>query len=391
MAKHAIYLDYNASAPMRPAVRDAVVESLAWTGNPSSVHGFGRAVRGAVETARGRVAEFLGVAFSQIVFTSGATEANHLVLSGSGFSRHLISAVEHDSIFKAVPAAEIVPVDASGIVDLAALDAMLKKDATPALVAIMSANNETGVIEPVAEAAKIVHAHGSSLLCDAVQSVGKLPLDFPGLGADYLTVSAHKFGGPTGVGAVVLGPDVPLVAWMGGGGQERGRRPGTENVPGIVGFGVAAGEATKDLPHFLELCVLRDRLEAGLRGILPSVKFWGEDVPRVANTVSVCMPGVVAETQIMAFDLAGIAVSAGAACSSGKVGSSHVLLAMGVPLEEADATIRVSLGWETQADDIARFVKEWETIYNRLGKQGLGKQGLGKQGATVEKMTAKGR
>ena len=381
MAKRAIYLDYNASAPMRPAVRDAVVESLAWTGNPSSVHGFGRAVRGAVETARGRVADFLGVAFSQIIFTSGATAANHLALSGSGFSRHLISAVEHDSIRKAVPAAEIVPVDANGIVDLAALEAMLNKDATPALVAIMSANNETGVIEPVAEAAKIVHGHGSRLLCDAVPSVGKLPLNVTDLGADYLTVSAHKFGGPTGAGALVLGPDAPLVPWMEGGGQERGRRPGTENFSGIVGFGVAADEAAKDLPHFLELRVLRDRLEAGLRETLPSVKFWGEAVPRIANTVSICMPGVVAETQIMAFDLAGIAVSAGAACSSGKVGSSHVLLAMGVPLEAADATIRVSLGWETQADDIACFLKEWEAIFNRLGKQDT----------RIEKMAAKGR
>lgn len=370
MAERAIYLDYNASAPMKPAVREAVAESLAWVGNPSSVHHFGRAVRLALENARGNLAAFLGAKRDQIVFTSGATEANLLALQGAGFARHLISAVEHNSIFKAVPTAEIVPVDENGLINLDALQSMLQRDATPALVSIMSANNETGVLEPVAEAAKIVHAHGSRLLCDAVQSAGKTVLDFTETGADYLTLSAHKLGGPTGAGALVLGSDAPFAAPMAGGGQERGRRPGTENVPGIVGFGAAIRLAGENLSAFLKLAAMRDQLETGVRRIAPSTKIFGADVARVVNTVSVSMPGVPAETQIMAFDLAGIAVSAGAACSSGKVGPSHVLLAMGAAPDVAASTIRVSLGWETDAGDITRFLKEWAAIYHRLGKQG---------------------
>lgn len=368
MAKRAIYLDYNASAPMKPAVCEAVAEALGWTGNPSSVHGFGRAIRSALENARGQVAEFLSVQAEQIIFTSGATEANHLALRGAGFARHLVSAIEHDSIRKAVLGAETVPVDGNGVVDLAALEALLQKDATPALVSILSANNETGVLQPIKDAARIVHAHGSRLLCDAVQSAGKLALDLSD--PDYLTLSAHKLAGPTGAGALILGPRAPFTAPMSGGGQERGRQPGTENVPGIVGFGVAVCEAAKDLSRFQKLQRLREKLEMGVRTITPLAKIFGMDAPRVPNTSSIYMPGVPSETQVMAFDLAGIAVSAGAACSSGKMDPSHVLLAMGASSQAASSTIRVSLGWETKAEDIADFLKEWEAIYRRLGKQG---------------------
>ncbi|MEW5703448.1 MAG: cysteine desulfurase family protein [Pseudomonadota bacterium] len=365
MAAVVTYLDYNASAPMKPAVREAVAESLEWIGNPSSVHSFGRAVREKVEAARQRVADLVSVKPERVLFTSGATEANHLALQGAGPKRHFISAVEHDSIRKVMPEAEILPVDANGVLDLAALESALAKDPRPVLVSVMAANNETGVIEPITQAAKIVHAHGSYLLCDAVQTVGRVPVALAKLEADYLTLSGHKFGGPTGVGALVLGEGAPYTAPVAGGGQERGRRPGTENVPGIAGFAVAARLAAEDLAAYRNLTSLRDRLEEGVLAVAKEAKIFGKHAPRLANTSSVLMPGVASETQVMAFDLAGIAVSAGAACSSGKVEPSHVLLAMGASPKEAGATIRVSLGWATEAFHVERFVSEWKAIYTR--------------------------
>lgn len=365
MAEIATYLDYNATAPIKPAVREAVGRALEGVGNPSSIHRFGRAIRDEVEAAREKVARLVHASPEQVVFTSGGTEANHLALRGAGVQRHLISVVEHDSIRNAAIDAEIVPVDGNGIADLKTLAAILSADSTPALVSIMAVNNETGVIAPVANAAKIVHAHGSRLLSDAVQAAGKVAIDVSALGADYLTLSAHKLGGPMGVGALILGPDAPYAVPTAGAGQERGRRPGTENVPGIIGFGVAAEIAAEGLEDFRRLEVLRDRLEAGIRRIAEEATIFANAAPRVSNTSLVSMPGVSSETQLAAFDLAGFAVSAGSACSSGKVDPSHVLLAMGVEKAAADTAIRISLGWDSRAGDIAGFLKVWESLYTR--------------------------
>lgn len=365
MAEIATYLDYNATAPTKSAVREAIGQALESVGNPSSIHGFGRAVRDEVEAAREKVARLVRASPERVVFTSGGTEANHLALRGADVQRHLISAVEHDSIRNAPIEAEIVPVDENGIVDLKALEAMLNADPTPALVSIMAVNNETGVIEPLKDAARIVHAHGSRLLSDAVQAAGKMAIDVGAPAADYLTLSAHKLGGPMGVGALILGPDAPYTVSLAGGGQERGRRPGTENVPGIIGFGVAAEIAAQALEDFQKLGVLRDELEAGIRRIAKEAIIFAKSAPRVSNTSLVSMPGVSSETQLVAFDLAGFAVSAGSACASSKVDPSHVLLAMGVTEAVASTAIRISLGWDSRADDIAGFLKAWESLYAR--------------------------
>lgn len=362
------YLDYNATAPVRPAVTAAVGEALALGGNPSSVHRAGRAARRAVEAARAGVAALVGAAESEIVFVSGGSEANHLALRGSGRARVLVSAIEHDSVLAAVPDAEIVPVDRSGTIDIAALAERLAADDRPAIVSVMLANNETGVIQPVAAIAEIAHAHGALLHCDAVQAAGKLRLDRARLGADLISLSAHKLGGPPGVGALVVGADVALTPLQTGGGQERGRRAGTENVPGIVGFGRAAILAAEGLAAYGGLADLRDRAERQLLALAPQARVFGAESPRLANTLCVTMPGVSAATQVMALDLAGVMVSAGAACSSGKVRPSHVLRAMGATPEEASSAIRISLGWGSSGDDIDHLVEAWGVLYARAGR-----------------------
>ena len=365
MAKIATYLDYNATAPTRAAVQEAVSKTLEGIGNPSSIHGAGRAVRDAIEVAREKVARLVHASPDQVVFTSGGTEANHLAVQGASVQRHLISAVEHDSIRGAVIDAEIVPVDGNGIADLKVLEGMLSVDPKPALVSIMMVNNETGVIMPIADVSKIVHAHGSYLFSDAVQAAGKMTIDLGVLDIDYLTLSAHKLGGPMGVGALILGPHAPYVVPTAGSGQERGRRPGTENVPGIIGFGVAAEIAAESLEDFQKLAALRDQLEAGIRRITEEAHIFACAAPRVANTTLVSMPRVPSETQLAAFDLAGFAVSAGSACSSGKVDPSHVLLAMGVAEAVAATAIRISLGWDSRTHDVTGFLKAWESLYVR--------------------------
>jgi cysteine desulfurase len=367
MTRAGTYLDYNATAPIKPAVREAMIAALDTVGNPSSVHGFGRAARRLVEDARGAVAALVGVKPVQVIFTAGGTEANNLALRGTGRRRILGSAIEHDSVLEAVPEAERFAVTAGGGADLDALDRLIRRDSEPALVSLMLANNETGVIQPVGEAAGLVHGHGGILHCDAVQAAGRIPVDFGALGVDLLTLTAHKLGGPTGVGALVVREALPLAALLRGGGQEQRRRAGTENLIGIAGFGAAARAALEDLAGVPRLGLLRSDLEQRLRATGAPVRFFGVTADRVANTTCVAMPGVSSETQIMAFDLAGIAVSAGAACSSGKVKPSHVLTAMGVSPDEAATAIRVSLGWRTSADDIDRFVAAWEALYRRKG------------------------
>ncbi|HEX3499086.1 MAG TPA: cysteine desulfurase family protein [Stellaceae bacterium] len=362
------YLDYNATAPVRPAVAAAVAEALTLAGNPSSVHRAGRAARRAVEAARAEVAAFVGASESEIVFVSGGSEANHLALRGSNRPRILVSAIEHDSILAAVPGAEIVPVDPSGTIDLEALAERLAADDRPALVSVMLANNETGIIQPIVAVADIVHARGALLHCDAVQAAGKLRLDRTRLGADLISLSAHKLGGPPGVGALVVAADATLTPLQAGGGQERGRRAGTENVPGIVGFGRACTLAAEGLAAYGRLADLRDHAERQLLALAPAARVFGALSPRLANTLCITMPGVPAATQVMALDLAGVMVSAGAACSSGKVRPSHVLRAMGATPDEAASAIRISLGWDSDDADIEHLVEAWSTLYARAGR-----------------------
>ncbi|MFQ5984061.1 MAG: cysteine desulfurase family protein [Alphaproteobacteria bacterium] len=367
------YLDYNATVPVKPAVTEAVAAALERVGNPSSVHSFGRLARRAVEDARGRVAALVGAQPRQVVFTSGGTEANNLALEGSGRARRLVSAVEHVSVLEAAAEAIQLPVDDDGVVDLEALARELARDETPALVSVMLANNETGVIEPVAEVAALAHADGALVHCDAVQAAGKVPVNMAALGIDLLTLSAHKLGGPQGAGALVVGDDVPLAPMLLGGGQEIGRRAGTENAPALVGFGVAAELAAVDVADGARLTHLRDRLERRLSAVAPGTRVFAAGVRRLPNTSCFTMPGVKSETQVMALDLAGVAVSAGAACSSGKVAPSHVLGAMGVPSAEAETAIRVSLGWQTSADDIDRLIEAWSALYARAGERRAGR------------------
>ena len=358
------YLDFNATAPLRPEARAAVMAAFDHFGNPSSVHAFGRRARRLVEQARGHVAALVGVPPAQVVFTGSATEANTMALTGTGRDRVLVSAVEHDSVLSAAPALR-VPVDADGLIDLAALDRLLGADPRSAVVSVMAVNNETGVIQPVGEVAAIARRHGALVHCDAVQAAGKMAFSLAGLGADTLALSAHKLGGPQGVGALVVRDGLGIQPLLRGGGQERRRRAGTENVAGIAGFGAAARAAADGLGAFADLAALRDDLEGRLRAAAPDAQIFGASAPRVANTSCVLMPGVQSETQLMAFDLAGLAVSAGAACSSGKVTPSHVLLAMGATEEEADQTLRISLGWTTTAADVDRCVDTWTQVQAR--------------------------
>ena len=359
-----VYLDHAATAPLRPEARAALLDALGSFGNPSSVHAEGRAARAGLEAARHVVRQAIGAARAgELLFTSGATEANatrllsHVRPPGAS----LASSVEHPSIL-AQPGVETVPVDAQGRLDLAALESRLARgDVT--LVALMLANNETGVIQPVAEAAGLTRAAGAGLHVDAVQALGRITVDVEALGCDSLALSAHKLGGPKGTGALWLRQPETLTPWLRGGGQEGRRRAGTENTAGIAGFAAAVTAAMADTAT--PLAALRQGLEAGVRTIAPDAVVIGEAAERLPHITALALPGVPAATQVMALDLAGIAVSAGAACSSGKVARSHVLEAMGTPEALADCTIRVSLGWTTTAADITRLLEAWGTLARR--------------------------
>lgn len=362
--RRSTYLDCNATAPVRPEAAAAVSAALAEVGNPSSVHGFGRAARARLETAREQVAALVGARPGQVLFTSGGTEANNLAIGESGRTRILVSAIEHDSVLKAATC-ELIPVARSGVVDLAALDRMLAEERGPALAALMLANNETGVLQPVAEATRIAHAHGALLHCDAVQAAGKIAVDFAALGVDLMSLSAHKLGGPPGVGALIVADHVELGARQRGGGQERGRRAGTENLPGIVGFGVAAEIAAAELDAMARVTEMRDDLERRATAAVPGAAIFGREAARLPNTTCLSLPGLSSEVQVMGLDLAGVAVSAGSACSSGKVQPSHVLRAMGVDAPTAGSAIRVSLSWQSNAEDIEHFLSAWGELAAR--------------------------
>ncbi len=364
MAK-TVYLDFNATAPIRPEVVNAMVAVMEAGGNPSSVHQAGRTARNRVEEARGRLARLLGCKPPEIIFTSGGTEANNFALSSFPDRPLLISAGEHDSVLAVARNAVQLPLTSDGQLDLAALGVCLDEAGEGALVSVMLANNETGVIQPVAEIAALVHEKGGLFHCDAIQGAGKIPVDFKALGADMMSVSAHKFGGPQGIGALVLRDGLAVPPLLKGGGQELGRRAGTENVAGIVGMGVAAQSAHEGLDNYEMVAKLRDRLEAQLLNISPESHIYGHETPRLPNTTAISMPGVASELQVMSLDLDGIAVSAGSACSSGKVKASHVLKAMGASDEEAGSAIRISLGWTTTEVEIDRLVASWRKLYQR--------------------------
>jgi cysteine desulfurase len=380
------YFDWNATAPLREAARQAWQQALAVPGNPSSIHAEGRAARRLVEDARDAVARLAGAARADVIFTASGTEANALALTPAietagekrPRDRLFISAIEHASILAggrfAREAVEELPVDAEGRLVLAALAQALTRASRP-LVSVMLANNETGVIQPVAEAAALVHAAGGLLHVDAVQAAGRVPCDIGALGADLLTLSAHKIGGPKGVGALIRARDDihfadPLIR---GGGQERGLRAGTENVAGIAAFGAAAAVAlAQGAKEAAAMLALRKRLETELRAVTPQAVIFGENAPRLPNTTLFALGGMKAETAVIAFDLEGVAVSSGAACSSGKVQPSHVLAAMGVSPALTQAAVRVSLGWSTTEADVLRFLDAWRKLGTALSKgQGI--------------------
>ena len=355
------YLDHNATSPLRPEAGDAMAHALAAGGNPSSVHGAGRAARARVEHAREQVAALAGARAQDVIFTSGGTEANALALwgavqgaaeAGKRITRLFVSAIEHDSVLanaaavaERVPGVrrETVPVTADGTVDLESLRVLLREGKGRALVAVMAANNETGVVQPLAQIRALLAGYEAYLFVDAVQAAGKIALEGE---ADYLSLSAHKLGGPQGVGALIVREGVPLAATILGGGQERGQRAGTENVAGIAGFGAAASvTAAPD-------AALRDRFEAGLKAMCPDAVIFGADAPRLANTSNFAVPGIAAETAVMALDLDGVMLSSGSACSSGKVRPSHVLAAMNVSETLARSALRVSFGWNSADADV---------------------------------------
>jgi cysteine desulfurase len=369
------YLDYNATAPLRTEVREAIADALRIVGNPSSVHEEGRAARATIEAARVKVARLVGAAPEDVVFTSGGTEANALALAAqSGEAWHCyLSAIEHPSVLAGGrfyrETTTVIPVTGDGVVDLEILANELAKHHLGGwrpFVSLMAANNETGAIQPVTGASEIVHSSGGLLHSDAVQAAGRMTLDMASLGADMLSLSAHKIGGPKGVGALVLKPGVAVEPLLKGGGQERRKRAGTENVAGIVGFGVAAELAGADLAKAATIGALRATLEAGALAIAPDAVILSKAVPRLANTSCIAVPGAKAETLVIGLDLAGVAVSAGSACSSGKVEASHVLGAMGVAPELAQGAIRVSLGIGTTSADIERFLGAFGELIKRL-------------------------
>ena len=382
MAEPRTYLDHNATAPLRPEARAAMLAALDVFGNASSVHSEGRRARGLVEDAREQVAALVGAKPEEVVFTSGATEANNWVMR-AGWDALFVGATEHDSVL--TPARTVdpelieLPCDANGLIDYSALHAMFSSpllagaELAPAksgkrapgrsLLSVHLANAETGVLQQIGKVVEVGRTQGHLVHSDAVQACGRVAIDFEALGLDFMSISAHKLGGPKGVGALVIRDGLDLPTQMAGGGQERRRRAGTENVASIAGFGAAAEAAKAGLGRMAQIAQLRDQLEESVRSITPAALVIGADAPRLPNTSCIALAGAEAATLLIKLDLAGIAVSAGSACSSGKIGGSHVLAAMGIDPALARGAIRASLGPTSTEHDIARFVAAWAAIH----------------------------
>lgn len=364
-----VYMDCNATAPLRPEAEAEVLRALRAGGNPSSVHALGRAARRTVDAARAQVRALVNAPNdARVIFTSGGTEANALALNGCGRDQVFAPHTEHPSVLMARGGTLRLRVDANGLIDPFELDELFAGGGDDTLVSVMLANNETGVLQQVEGIARIAHRYHALVHCDAVQAVGKVDVDFQALGVDYLSLSSHKLGGPQGVGALIAAKDAPLRALQPGGGQEGGLRGGTENVPGIAGFGAAASAAKAALKKDMkQVRALRDQLEAGIAAIAPDAQVIAAMADRLPNTSLVVMPGVASDTQVMAFDLAGICISAGSACASGKAKISGVLNAMGVHPELAKCAVRVSLGHGNTTKDIESFLSVWKDLYVRSG------------------------
>lgn len=374
MMRH--YLDHNATAPVRPEVIDLIAETMRHDGNSLSVHEEGRRAHKILEDAREQVRSLVNAPVNGVIFTSGGTESIHYALHGvmapHKIKRFFISAIEHTAVAANAETTgadiEFIPALRSGLVDLAWLKGRLKDYDVDRdggfMVCVMFANNETGVIQPVAEAAEITHDAGGLLFCDAAQAVGKVPVNFVMSGADIMSFTGHKFGGPVGVGALVAGPNLPLEPQLRGGGHESNRRAGTHNVAGIAGLGLACALAKETVAHAGDIAALRNRMEDA--AIEAGAKIWGASEERLPGTLCLSADGFPGATQLMTMDLAGLAISAGSACSSGKTKPSHVLTAMGASDEEATSAIRVSLGWNSTAEDADAFIREWPKAYERI-------------------------
>ena len=375
-ARTRYYLDYNATTPVRPEAIEAVARAMATIGNSSSVHAEGRSARAIVEEGREKLRALVNAPVNGVIFTGGGTEAIHYALNGTvktgAVKRIFVSAIEHAAVpanaAETGAAVETIPATAKGVADLCWLRERLKDyDARRDggfLVCVMFANNETGIIQPVREAADIAHENGGLIFIDAAQAVGKVPVNFVMSGADLMAITAHKFGGPIGVGALIAAPNLPLHPIMRGGGHEQNRRAGTHNVPAIAGLGVAADLAAGSIAKTPKIAAMRDRMQDAAEAAGAIV--WGKSEARLPGTLSLSAPGFPSQTQLMTMDLAGIAISSGSACSSGKTKPSHVLTAMGADDALASSGIRVSLGWNSTDEDADAFCREWPDAYRRI-------------------------
>jgi len=359
------YLDYNATAPIRPEVLDLVTKIMGDVGNASSVHGHGRAARKYVEDARIQVADMCHVEPDQVIFTSGATEATNAALSTFKDKKTLISAIEHPAVVDSLPNAIHIPVTSDGVIDMNAYIELLNDGDAPALVSVMLVNSETGVIQPVAEMAKLAREKGALFHTEVVQAAGRIDINLNKLGVDYMSLSAHKFAGPQGVGALILRNGLDAPKFMRGGEQEKNCRAGTHNTAGIAGMGLAAQMAVEQIDHYQKIGTMRNDLENRLKSISDKIVIYAENAPRICNTTNIGIAGLPAQTQMMALDLDGISVSSGSACSSGSFKPSHVLMAMGVSEEDAKCSLRISMGWNTTPADIDHFIESWRKIINR--------------------------
>jgi len=370
MNQKKIYLDYNANAPIQDAVIADMSNAFRVVGNPSSVHHFGRQARALLENARETIATFVHAKADEAVFTSGGSEANNAILHH--FCAHdgviITSNIEHESVKQVAPDAKIISVNESGTLDVVELEKhLIHYQGKQILVSVMLANNETGVIQPIEDIVHLARKYEAYVHTDAVQALGKVKIDFHALGVDYMTLSGHKIGGPVGVGMMLIRQHAPFKAYQKGGGQEKGRRSGTSNVAGAVGF---ASALTHHSFESWEHCrKLRDHLETRVKNISNEIRIAGSQANRLPNTSNILMPGVPSNKQVMAFDLSGFAVSAGSACSSGVVKESSVLTAMGYSSEEANQTTRVSLGPQTTENEINAFVECWIKLYQQSVKQ----------------------